>query len=241
MPSLSDITLTMVVRDEAHRLDELLLYLRPWFDEIVVGVQDSTDATHEIALRRADKVVTDRARGFGDATFPRVQKVVTKPWCFRLDGDERPTEDLLESLRGAAAYCVDRSLDGLWIPFRSWIEEMEWDQPHSHLRFWANRIIWPPMLHSRPMTERTEFWPTGHIEHRKSLDEHIAGYLGYLEAGRGNADWTEHNRLMMRAAVEGAAALRGWEDIEVRHWWPEVLQSVYEGRRPAGPVPQPQP
>lgn len=236
-----DTTLTMVVRNEAHRLDTLLPYLRPWFEEIVVGVQDSDDETLGIAESLATKVVRDRPRGFGDATMPKVQRAVTRTWCLRIDADERPTEDLLTSLRNAGRYCVDNGLDGLWLPFRSWIEDIEWEQPHSHLRFWKRRIEWPPMLHSRPMTERTQVWPTGFVEHRKSLDEHVAGYLGYMEAGRGHVAWTEHNKLMLRAAVEGVAAVRGWADIEDRSWWPMVLSIIYGGRRPAEPAPIPEP
>ncbi len=231
----------MVVRNEGHRLRDLLTFVRPWFEQIVIGVQDSDDDTLSIAVDMSPYVVRDRARGFGDATYPEVQRLVTQKWCFRLDGDERPTSELLESLSGAARYCEDRALDGLWIPFRSWIDDMEWEQPHSHLRFWANRIIWPPTLHSRPMTEKTDFWPTGYIEHRKSLDEHVQGYLGYLEAGRGNLGWTEHNKLMIRSAIAGAIGKRGREYVEGHEWWPEVLSKVYGGQRPTGPVPVAEP
>lgn len=235
-------TLVMVVRNEMPRLEQLLVDLKPWFEEIVIGVQDSTDDTLAVAQRYATMVVTDQARGFGDATYPLVQRAVTRRWAFRLDGDERPTEDLLISLAKAGRYCEDNGLGGLWIPFRSWIEDVEWEQPHAHLRFWDNRWAWPPTLHSRPNPDRTEQWPIGFIEHRKSLDEHVEGYLGYLAAGRGNVGWDAHNLLMLRSAIEGTGVpALGWDEIEQRPWWPEVLRVVYNGQRPSGPVPSPEP
>lgn len=241
MTPLVDTALVMVVRNEAHHLDTLLPYLRPWFEQVVIGVQDSDDETLAMVERLATTVVTDRPRGFGDATFPQVQRAVSRAWCLRIDADERPTEPLLESLENASRYCEDRSLDGLWLPFRSWIEGVEWEQPHHHLRFWRNRIEWPPYLHSRPKTERTQFWSSGFIEHRKTLDEHVLGYLGYLAAGRDDQGVTAHNLRMIESAVEGFASASGWEAVESRLWWPEVLATVYDGRRPAGPAPSPEP
>ena len=233
--------LVMVVCNEEPRLRALLPYVRPWFEQIVIGVQDSTDNTYAVAESLTPYVVTDRRQGFGDATYPKVQARVTTEWSFRLDGDEMPTRALLESLSSAARYCEDNALDGLWIPFRSWIEDLEWEQPHSHLRFWKSKIEWPPFLHSRPATEKTQVWHTGFVEHRKSLDEHIEGYLGYLEAGRRNPTHTEHNKVMIRAAVEGIAQIKGWADVEAREWWPTVLTDVYGGQRPTGPVPVAEP
>lgn len=233
--------LVMVVKDEAPRLRNLLPVVKPWFEQIVIGVQDSTDETLALAEAVTPYVVRDRPRGFGDASFPKVQKLVTEKFSFRLDADETPTRALLESLLVAARFCEDENYGGLWIPFRSWIEDAEWEQPHSHLRYWLSKYEWPPHLHSRPDPHRQHFWSTGFIEHRKSLDEHVTGYLGYLMAGAGNQGWTDHNRLMIRSAVEGTAARKGWADIESREWWPTVLAEIYGGQRPTGPAPVAEP
>jgi len=242
-PSPIDNTaLVMVVHNEENHLRTLLPYLRPWFSEIVIGVQDSTDETPDLAKQYADVVVPDICHGYGDATLPMVQQRVTRTWCLRVDADERPQRRLLESLHEAPAYCLERNLDGLWLPFRSWIDGVEWKQPHNHLRFWANRVIWPSSLHSRPMTDATESWPIGFMEHKKTLDEHVVGYLTYLAKSGQNAGWIDHNMLQLRSAIANGVGNHGWADIESRPWWPDALAAVYGGNHPGGreDVPPPQ-
>ncbi len=232
MKPLPETTLVMAVCDEEHHLTTLLPYLRPYFSEIVIGVQVSTDRTGELVEKYADKVIRDSKHGFGDATFPAIQRQVSQPWSFRIDADEKPQRQLLESLRDAPAYCQEKNLDGLWIPARLWIDRTEWGEPHSALRFWASRIEWPPYLHSRPMTEKTEIWRQGFIEHRKTLDEQVEGFLSYLQVGRGNETWDYHNLSTLKTAVANGVRQYGWSNIESRPWWGAVLELVYQGQHP---------
>jgi hypothetical protein len=222
----------MVVCNEAHRLEPLLRHLRPHFDTIIIGVQESTDGTESIVDDYADVVVADKRSGYGDSTVVKLQRRVNGRWCFRVDADEWPTDDLLERLPAAVEYAETHNLQGLWLPFRSWIEDVEWKVPHSHLRLWRNNILWPPALHSRPMTENTQVWHTGFIEHRKSLSEHITGYLGYWDAGRGNVGWETHNAVMMEAACRGSAERYGWGFVQSFDWWPEVRRIAFHDKDP---------
>jgi glycosyltransferase involved in cell wall biosynthesis len=223
-------TLVMVVHNEAHRLEPLLEHVRPRFKSVIICVQESTDGTREIVERYADVTLDDEHKGFGDASLPLIQRRVRTTWVMRLDADEWPTPPLLEDLPNAIRHAEERNLHGLWIPFRSWIEGVEWKVPHSHLRLWRNQIHWPAKLHSRPMTHKTEVWPTGHIHHSKTLDEHVRGYLGYLAVSGDNKDWIRHNTAMIEAACRGSAEVHGWGFVEGHEWWPEVLGKVFHDK-----------
>ena len=224
-------TLVMVVCNEAHRLEALLQHVRPHFDHIVIGVQESTDSTREIVERYADVLVDDKRHGFGDASFPLVQRRVETDWAFRVDADEWPTDELLEALpsvlEAASAH------DGVWIPFRSWVEGVEWEVPHSHMRLWRNRLQWPPKLHSRPATKQEFQCRTGYILHTKTLDEHVRGYLDYLAVSGDNQSWIHHNLVMIAAACRGSAGAKGWDFVRSHEWWPVVAERVFHGEDPA--------
>lgn len=219
--------------NEAPRLKPLLKHLRPYFETIVVGVQQSEDATDAIAELYADVVVRDRHRGFGDATYgPLVLPKVTSEWSFKVDCDEWPSVDLLRTLGAAVEDAERQRLDGMWIPFRSWVDGSEYTEQHGHLRLFRTRLGWPDTLHSRPMTENTGYWPNGHIRHERTLDEMMQDYLRYWTAGRGNAGWDEHNRMMMYHACSGIAALKGWEYVQSFPWWTQVEAIAFRAEKP---------
>lgn len=227
------VTATLVAWNEAPRLKPLLKHLRPFFDTIVVGVQQSEDATQAIAELYADKVVTDRHHGYGDATYgPLVLPLVETEWSFKVDCDEKPTVELLESLGDALAYADDRGLDALWIPFRSAVDGGEYNEQHAHMRLFRTRLGWPASLHSRPPTDNAELWDHGYIRHDRSLDEMMQDYLRYWSVGRGNPGWDEHNRLMMYWACTGTANIKGWEYVRSFPWFPQVEAIAFRQEKP---------
>lgn len=233
----TDISLAMVLWNEAHRIRPLLERVAPFFSAIAVGVQDSTDNTASIVSEFTDLVVTDSFRGFGDATFgPKVLPLVRAPWTLKIDGDEMPTVELLESLGDCVAEIGSK--DGAWLRFRSWIEDEEWEAYHSHLRLFRTSLGWPATLHSRPMTEKTIEWSVGWIEHRKSLDEHVRGYLEYLKRSDGNPGWVQHNTEMIWHACVGTARTRGWAHVQAHEWWPEVQATVFKDGIPDPAIPE---
>lgn len=231
-----NITAAMVLWNEGHRIEALIERMRPYFSTVAIVVQASTDDTLPLAKRLADVVVEDQHRGFGDASFgPLLLPQVKTPWTFKVDGDEMPTIELLDSLGQAAQYAEQEHKDGVWIRFRSWIEDLEWEAKHSHLRLFKTSLGWPATLHSRPPTEKVLFWEDGWIEHRKSLDEHVRGYLSYLKVGQGNQSWTDHNRSMIWHACVGTADRKGWPFVESHEWWPEVRDTIFPGGVPETP------
>ena len=221
------ITFACVAWNDAERLDKLLWRVRPWFKTLAVVVQESPDDTLRVAEKWADIVEADEHRGYGDASFgPKLQPLIRTEWTFKVDADEMPSLELLASL-GVMTEAADREgVRGVWVPFRSWVEGVEWEEQHAHLRLWHNSIRWPSTLHSRPMIEDTiravDFHIPGHISHVRSLDEMMRDYLSYYEIGSGDPGWTAHNRMMMHDACLAAAQREGWGYVQSFDWWPQV-------------------
>lgn len=227
------ITFCTAVWNEEERLRPLLELLRPYFATIIVGVQASTDGTLAIARELADVVVEDEHRGFGDATFgPRLMPLVRSKWTFKLDADEWPDKRLLDSMSNATWFAEQNGYEGVWIPFQSSVEGIEYKEQHSHLRLFETRLGWPGTLHSRPPARQTVLWQNGHIRHDRSLDEMMQDYLRYWHAGRGNAGWEAHNRLMMYSACTGTAAVKGWDFVQSHPWWPEIEAIAFSEEKP---------
>jgi hypothetical protein len=222
------ISFVMVVWNDETRAHALLDYIRPFFSDVVVGVQDSPDRTLVVARELADVVVEDAHHGFGDATFgPKLLPRVRTPWVLKVDCDEWPSRELLDSLSNATWYADhEAKTRGVWVPFRSSVDGIEYEEQHGHLRLFHRSAGWPGLLHSRPPIEDGIWWPVGHIRHDRSLDELVRDYLSYLRVGRGNAQWTEHNELMIRSACTGTAEKKGWEYVRSHEWWPQVASIV---------------
>ena len=223
----------MVAWNEAPRLKPLLKHLRPYFKNIIVGVQKSDDATAAIAELYADVTVLDGHRGYGDATFgPKVLPKVPTEWTFKVDADEWPDDALLNTLGAAIADAEFNNFEGMWIPFRSAVDGIEYTEQHGHLRLFKTALGWPDTLHSRPMTENTGYWPHGYIRHDRTLDEMMQDYLRYWDIGRGQSSWEEHNRLMMYHACSGTAASKGWDYVRSFPWWPQVQAVAFRHESP---------
>lgn len=224
-----------MVWNDQTRLHQLLNYIRPYFATVAVVVQDSPDNTLRVAREFADVVITDSHRGYGDASFgPLLLPRVKSEWTLKLDADEWPSEDLLQSLRSAIWACHNQpgAEEGAWIPFRSSVDGIEYEEQHSHLRLFRTRLGWPSTLHSRPPTNRTLLWHTGYIRHDRSLDEMMRDYLSYWDVGRGNSGWENHNRLMMYHACRGTAEQKGWDYVRAFDWWPRVEAIAFQGEKP---------
>ncbi len=226
----TDISVAMVLWNEAHRLPRLLDVLQPRFDRIVIVVQDSTDDTLKIAKARAragDIVERDEWRGTGDASMPLLTSLVRTDWTLVIAGDEMPDEELLDHLWAAGWWAEQNDIDGLWIPFRSTIEGVGYEEQHGHLRMFRSNLHWPETMHSRPTPRDEGWWPYGHIDHDRSLDEFIRDYLRYLSMSGENEGWLAHNQMMLRTSCEGVAAVKGWDYVKAYPWWPEVERAVF--------------
>lgn len=226
-----DCSLVMVVWNEEERLGRLLEYCREFFTSFVIGVQDSKDATLEIAKtwanRPTDQVIPDRHWGYGDASMPMLVQATKTQWAFVVAGDEWPSLELLNSLWSATEYAHLSGADAIWVEFQSIIEGVSYDEQHGHLRLFQSRLGWPQTLHSRPMSSNGIWWPIGHIRHERSLDEMVQDYLRYYERGLGNSGWERHNLLMIHDACTAVAQRHGWEFVTRHAWWPEARRLAF--------------
>jgi glycosyltransferase involved in cell wall biosynthesis len=226
----TDVTAGMVLWNEAHRLPRLLEILQPAFEHIVLVVQDSIDETLAIAqaaARDTDKVLLDAHRGTGDASMPKLLAHIDTDWSFILAGDETPEEELLASLWTAGRWAEERDADGLWIDFLSTVDGVPAAIESAHLRMFHTALPWPNTMHSRVTPKRDGLWPFGRIHHDRSLDEMIIDYLRYLEASGSDSGWIAHNKLMIREACSGVAAVKGWPYVESFPWWPEAKRKAF--------------
>lgn len=93
-----DISVNMVVRNEAERLSILLPQLRSLFREIIVVDQSSTDNTVDIAQRYCDMVVLDKNHGFCEPSRQLCKEISTCKWLLVLDADEQPSYEFYAKL-----------------------------------------------------------------------------------------------------------------------------------------------
>lgn len=216
----------------------LLKLAQKWFSSCVIGVQESTDRTLEIAeamVRDSDLLVMEPHHGHGDASMHRLIRAARTPWVFVVALDERPNKALLESIGSAVALGDQEGTDAYWILFTHWTEGIRAaDTQSGHLRLFRRELGWPKTMHSRPSGNQERFWPYGRITHRRSLDEMMQDYLRIYDLGRGNKGWEAHNRLMMHDACEAVAARYGWDRVTAHEWWPRVRDLAFAGKEPDG-------
>lgn len=217
-----------------ERLAKLLTYVRPWFRNIVVVVQESPDRTLEVAQELADVVITDEWHGRGDPSISLAVQNIKTRYAFVVADDEWPSEDLLNSFQDLVNELHAQKRDGAWIPFESWIDGFDFTKGDQHLRFFETRIGWPPEPHARPMTDNTLLWHTGSIKHARTLDEMMVDYTRRYEMGADHPEWPEsvqpHNQRMMHSATRAIAEKRGWDYVKAFEWWPKVREFAWEGQ-----------
>ncbi len=231
----SDCTAVSVIWNEEARIGKLLSRLQPYFDHIVVCVQASSDRSLEIArnmAREGDVVIPDEHRGFAEASTDVVAPAVRTAWAFVFSADEWPSDDLLSSLQTIIEYADRHAYQGVWVPFRSTIEGVPFEEQRGHLRILRRELGWPTAMHTRPKAARSFWCPRGQIDHDRSLDEMVRDYLRYLELGRGNRLWERHNMLMIRNACSTIAARHGWEYVTAHGWWPQVREVAFSEPSP---------
>jgi glycosyltransferase involved in cell wall biosynthesis len=102
VPTRSGLSVVIITRNEAHRIQRCLESVR-WADEIVVVDQHSTDGTADLC-RQAGATVFSRemTAGFGEQkNFAMAQ--ASQSWILSLDADEVVTSELRDSILRAVA------------------------------------------------------------------------------------------------------------------------------------------
>jgi glycosyltransferase involved in cell wall biosynthesis len=101
---MMNLALHMLLKDEEALVGPLLAHVRPWVDEVVLGVdRASTDKTLEIAreyCRNVPGVVFEFPHDdYELQAHNKAQRLIEAPWTLRLDADEWPTEAMLRYAR----------------------------------------------------------------------------------------------------------------------------------------------
>jgi hypothetical protein len=98
-PASTALSFGVLAHNCAPYIEKLLLTARAFADEIVVGVDaSSSDATEEICKRHADKIFRLEPIGTSENALAWLNEQCSGDWVFRLDHDERPSEELVASL-----------------------------------------------------------------------------------------------------------------------------------------------
>jgi glycosyltransferase involved in cell wall biosynthesis len=123
---LSDITFVVLTKNEAARIDGCLASIPPGSATLVYDSQ-STDGTVQLARGRGSRLVDGVWHGFAQTRLDAAA-LVTTPWTFMLDADERVTPELsmelsaLDPAADVAAYSVPRRnyFCGRWVRGAGW-------------------------------------------------------------------------------------------------------------------------
>lgn len=87
------LSVTVIAKDEADRIDDCLKSVTNWADEIIVLDSGSTDNTVEIAKRYTDKVFVTDWPGYGLQKQRALEKASCE-WVLSVDADERVSSEL---------------------------------------------------------------------------------------------------------------------------------------------------
>jgi len=94
------VTVIMLTFNEEFHLPGAIENVRDWAEEVFIVDSCSTDRTVDIALEQGVKIVQRPFTNFGDQwNFALEHLPVKTPWTFKLDPDERLSQNLKEEIR----------------------------------------------------------------------------------------------------------------------------------------------
>ena len=150
-----DLTLVMVVKNEAKGLEQCIASARPFVGKVIIAVdRASTDKTAQIAESLADEVkYFDWSDNFAEARNFAHQGVTTK-WILFLDGHEyiKKCEKLDEYLQSTE--------DGLAVTV-----EMENGMAFRNPRIYKNGIQFVGAVHEQQLCNTIKYYPDFIVQH----------------------------------------------------------------------------
>ena len=112
------LSVVMICKNEADRIERALQSVHGWADEIIVLDSGSRDRTVEIVSRYTDRVWVTDWPGYGPQRNRAVKKA-TGDWVLTLDADERVTPELREEIDRVLSH-PDAAANLYKIPWRTW-------------------------------------------------------------------------------------------------------------------------
>ncbi|MDE1171157.1 MAG: glycosyltransferase family 2 protein [Verrucomicrobium sp.] len=115
MPEKLPITVTMTARNAEATLRLSLGSVAGWVSEIVVVINDCSDATAEIARSHGAQVYELPFENLRDQKGKAIA-LAAQPWILHLDADEAVSPELREEI--SRFFSGDIRVDGVWLPRR---------------------------------------------------------------------------------------------------------------------------
>lgn len=211
-PRRYSLSVCMICRNEADRIEPALQSVAGWADELVVFDSGSTDGTCEIVRRYTDRLFITDWPGFG-VQRQRCLDAARSDWVLVIDADERVTpelrheiDDLLAGEPGNIAY---QARWRLWLFGKPLRFAGRFGALQTRL-YPRGSVRFPPLaVHETPVLSATASKPLqGRIEHISFRDyrQLAAKHLDY-----GCLLAESKHRAGKRASMPQAVLRAGWE------------------------------
>ena len=182
MPSALPISVVIVAKNEAHTLPRCLASVRGWTSEIVVVLNDTTDASETISREFGAIVHHTPWLGYRD-TKNHALSLATHNWVLSLDADEEVSSALRTDITAFFARADLAEISGAKFPRKvwfidRWITHGDWYPDLSLRLFRRDRARWGGDKHVHEKIEITGPVVTlrGDLHHYSfpTLSSHVA-------------------------------------------------------------------
>lgn len=147
------ISIIIIVKNGAKKIENALVSVKPFAEEILVLDDNSTDDTVKISKKYGAKIVKQTGKGYAEKRNLGI-KESKEDWIFYLDFDEVVTPELADELKDVikagehSAYAVPRKniILGKWMKYGGWY-------PDYVERLFRKKDLekWVGELHERPV------------------------------------------------------------------------------------------
>ncbi len=200
------ISAIIVNRNEAEKLDNCLLSVKEFADEMIVVDLESTDSSKSIAKKRGAKFVPHPLVPIVEEVRQEALKHAKHDWVLFLDPDEEITPDFQAEVKDLFRHEVE--FDYLEVPrkniiFRKWLRHSRW-WPDYQVRFFRKEaVFFPKEIHSQPVTKGKAYA----LPAKESLAIIHTNYQNFEEYFAKNVRYakTEANRLKKTGKKPGLA------------------------------------
>jgi glycosyltransferase involved in cell wall biosynthesis len=187
LPAPLPLSVVIVAKNEARNLPRCLASVRGWVDDIVVALNDTTDASEEIARDAGARVEHLPWRGFRD-TKNAALALAKHNWVLALDADEEVSPELRDAIvsffADADQFSGARFPRKVWFIDR-WITHGDWYPDYSLRLFRRDRARWggDEFVHEKIECEGPVATLRGDLHHYSfpTLSSHVAKFNPFAD------------------------------------------------------------
>ena len=176
------LSVAIIAKNEAHPLPRCLASVRDWVSEIVVVLNDTTDASEALARAAGAQVHHLPWRGYRDTKNAAID-LTTRPWVLSLDADEEVSPALRADITAFLARSDLNAVAGVRFPRKvwfvdRWITHGDWYPDYSLRLFHRERARWggDPFVHEKIECQGPVVTLRGDLHHYSfpTLSSHVA-------------------------------------------------------------------